>query len=450
MELKENTEILFDTDDKLYFYCKEDSPAILTEEDKEIYLNLRNRIEEHSKKSYEREQEIEEVEEQMRLEGTSSDIIGFYLSEIRRIPLLTAEEEIVLGKMKDEGVKEAINILISANLRLVVSNAKRFRNRGLPFPDLIQEGNLGLIRGAMKFDYRRGNKFSTYATNWIRQGIIRAIEDHTNTIRIPANTARKSLKYLRLKAILSEELNREPTEEEIAERTGFSLKEIHKFKRFPVLTSLDSTDNEDSTMDKDYYEYVKDKNAERVEDMVLDRITIEQIKSILQAFTPEQREILYLRLGLNDDRDIRTPREIEKEFGIAMKTVVTTMERCLPKINRILKKQGLGVINFSDKYHIARNNKLSTKYHDVERYITNNYKEKDVQDLLSILAERYKDALCLRYGLDRGGEARSLKETGCLLGVSRERVRQMIQLSFYKIDQVLKNRTKISQTNPHL
>jgi RNA polymerase primary sigma factor len=242
------------------------------------------------------------------------DPVQFYLRSIGRIKLLSATEEIELARRIARGDALAKKRLVQSNLRLVVSIAKKYQGRGLPFLDLIQEGNLGLIRAAEKFDAERGYKFSTYATWWIRQGITRALADKSRTIRVPVhmvetiNTLRKSTRRL------SQELGRRPSMEELSKDMKVSLvkiKDILQANRLPL--SLDTPYGEDE--DNSLAELVEDENSKLPEDTTEASLMAQDIKGILSLITPREREILVLRFGLNDGQQ-RTLEQVGKLVGI--------------------------------------------------------------------------------------------------------------------------------------
>lgn len=249
-----------------------------------------------------------------RTAGTSEDPVQFYLRSIGRIKLLTAAEEIELARRIAAGDMLAKKRLVQANLRLVVSVAKKYQGRGLPFLDLIQEGNLGLIRAAEKFDAERGYKFSTYATWWIRQGITRAIADKSRTIRVPVHMVETINNLRKVTRKLSQEMGRRPNLEDLAKGMGVSvvkIKEILAANRSPL--SLDTPYGEDD--DNSLSEIVEDENSSRPEDSTEASLMSSDIRGILSMLTPREREVLILRFGLNDGKQ-RTLEQVGKLVGI--------------------------------------------------------------------------------------------------------------------------------------
>lgn len=249
-----------------------------------------------------------------RRAGTSEDPVQFYLRSIGRIKLLTASEEIELARRIAAGDMLAKKRLVQANLRLVVSVAKKYQGRGLPFLDLIQEGNLGLIRAAEKFDAERGYKFSTYATWWIRQGITRAIADKSRTIRVPVHMVETINNLRKVTRKLSQEMGRRPNLEDLAKGMGVSvvkIKEILAANRSPL--SLDTPYGEDD--DNSLSEIVEDENSSRPEDSTEASLMSSDIRGVLSMLTPREREVLILRFGLNDGKQ-RTLEQVGKLVGI--------------------------------------------------------------------------------------------------------------------------------------
>lgn len=246
--------------------------------------------------------------------GTSEDPVQFYLRSIGRIKLLTASEEIELARRISRGDMLAKKRLVQANLRLVVSVAKKYQGRGLPFLDLIQEGNLGLIRAAEKFDAERGYKFSTYATWWIRQGITRAIADKSRTIRVPVHMVETINNLRKVTRKLSQDLGRRPSLEDLAKGMNVpvsKIKDILAANRSPL--SLDTPYGEDD--DNSLSELVEDENSSRPEDSTEASLMSDDIRGVLSMLTPREREVLVLRFGLNDGKQ-RTLEQVGKLVGI--------------------------------------------------------------------------------------------------------------------------------------
>ena len=248
-------------------------------------------------------------------EGISiDDPVRMYLKEIGKVPLLSADEEIELAKRMEEGDVEAKKRLSEANLRLVVSIAKRYVGRGMLFLDLIQEGNLGLIKAVEKFDYRKGYKFSTYATWWIRQAITRAIADQARTIRIPVHMVETINKLIRVSRQLLQEYGREPLPEEIAEEMGISedkVREIIKIAQEPVSLETPIGEEEDSHLG----DFIPDDDAPAPADAAAFTLLKEQLMSVLSTLTPREEMVLKLRFGLEDGR-ARTLEEVGREFKV--------------------------------------------------------------------------------------------------------------------------------------
>ena len=267
-------------------------------------------------------------------EGVSiEDPVRMYLKEIGKVPLLTAEEEIELSKQMELGGevgKRAQQRLAEANLRLVVSIAKRYVGRGMLFLDLIQEGNLGLIKAVEKYDYRKGFKFSTYATWWIRQAITRAIADQARTIRIPVHMVETINKLIRVSRQLLQELGREPTPEEIAEEMGMSVervREILKISQEPVSLETPIGEEEDSHLG----DFIQDDNVPVPADAAAFTLLKEQLVEVLGTLTEREQKVLRLRFGLDDGR-ARTLEEVGKEFNVTRERIRQIEAKALRKL----------------------------------------------------------------------------------------------------------------------
>ena len=267
-------------------------------------------------------------------EGVSiEDPVRMYLKEIGKVPLLTAEEEIELSKQMELGGEEgkrAQQRLAEANLRLVVSIAKRYVGRGMLFLDLIQEGNLGLIKAVEKYDYRKGFKFSTYATWWIRQAIMRAIADQARTIRIPVHMVETINKLIRVSRQLLQELGREPTPEEIAEEMGMSVervREILKISQEPVSLETPIGEEEDSHLG----DFIQDDNVPVPADAAAFTLLKEQLVEVLGTLTEREQKVLRLRFGLDDGR-ARTLEEVGKEFNVTRERIRQIEAKALRKL----------------------------------------------------------------------------------------------------------------------
>ena len=264
-------------------------------------------------------------------EGISiDDPVRMYLKEIGRVPLLTAEEEIEIAQRMEQGDEEAKKKLAEANLRLVVSIAKRYVGRGMLFLDLIQEGNLGLIKAVEKFDYRKGYKFSTYATWWIRQAITRAIADQARTIRIPVHMVETINKLSRVSRQLLQEYGREPTPDEIAKSMGISetkVREIIKIAQEPVSLETPIGEEEDSHLG----DFLEDESALAPAEAASHALMKEQLWDVLETLTPREEKVLRLRFGLDDGHQ-RTLEEVGKEFQVTRERIRQIEAKALRKL----------------------------------------------------------------------------------------------------------------------
>ena len=264
-------------------------------------------------------------------EGVSiEDPVRMYLKEIGKVPLLSAEEEIELAKKMEQGDENAKKRLAEANLRLVVSIAKRYVGRGMLFLDLIQEGNLGLIKAVEKFDYRKGYKFSTYATWWIRQAITRAIADQARTIRVPVHMVETINKLIRVSRQLLQELGREPTPEEIAEEMDMPVdrvREILKISQEPVSLETPIGEEEDSHLG----DFIQDDNVPVPADAAAFTLLKEQLVEVLGTLTEREQKVLRLRFGLDDGR-ARTLEEVGKEFNVTRERIRQIEAKALRKL----------------------------------------------------------------------------------------------------------------------
>lgn len=274
----------------------------------------------------------EEVEIDLSVpEGIAiDDPVRMYLKEIGRVPLLTAEEEVELATRIEQGDEEAKRRLAEANLRLVVSIAKRYVGRGMLFLDLIQEGNLGLIKAVEKFDYRKGFKFSTYATWWIRQAITRAIADQARTIRIPVHMVETINKLIRVTRQLVQELGREPLPEEIAAEMDISVervREIQKISQEPVSLETPIGEEEDSHLG----DFIEDQEAPAPAEAASFRLLKEQLEEVLETLTPREEKVLRLRFGLDDGR-ARTLEEVGHVFGVTRERIRQIEAKALRKL----------------------------------------------------------------------------------------------------------------------
>ena len=258
------------------------------------------------------------------------DPVRMYLKEIGRVPLLSAQDEVDLARQMEEGNEAAKRGLIESNLRLVVSIAKRYVGRGMLFLDLIQEGNLGLIKAVEKFDYRKGYKFSTYATWWIRQAITRAIADQARTIRIPVHMVETINKLNRVQRALIQELGRDPLPEEIARRMGVSVdrvREISKISQEPVSLETPIGEEEDSHLG----DFIEDEEALAPAEAASFFLLREQLDDVLNTLTPREKKVLQLRFGLNDGRS-RTLEEVGNVFGVTRERIRQIEAKALRKL----------------------------------------------------------------------------------------------------------------------
>ena len=276
------------------------------------------------------EEELENIEMAVP-EGISiEDPVRMYLKEIGKVPLLTAEEEKKLAMRMEEGDSEAKKKLAEANLRLVVSIAKRYVGRGMLFLDLIQEGNLGLIKAVEKFDYRKGYKFSTYATWWIRQAITRAIADQARTIRIPVHMVETINKLIRVQRQLLQELGREPYPEEIAEKMNLPVdrvREIQKISQEPVSLETPIGEEEDSHLG----DFIQDDNVPVPAEAAAFTLLKEQLVEVLSTLTDREQKVLRLRFGLDDGR-ARTLEEVGREFDVTRERIRQIEAKALRKL----------------------------------------------------------------------------------------------------------------------
>ena len=281
----------------------------------------------------ENEEEVDDVE---NIEQSVSDMVGvddpvrMYLKEIGKVPLLSMEEEVELAKRMGEGDEEAKKKLAESNLRLVVSIAKRYVGRGMQFLDLIQEGNLGLIKAVEKFDYTKGYKFSTYATWWIRQAITRAIADQARTIRIPVHMVETINRLLRTQRQLIQDLGREPSIEELAEAMDLSIqrvREIQKISQEPVSLETPIGEEDDSHLG----DFIQDDNMPMPMDAASFTLLREQLIEVMGSLTEREQKVLRLRFGLDDGR-ARTLEEVGKEFNVTRERIRQIEAKALRKL----------------------------------------------------------------------------------------------------------------------
>jgi RNA polymerase primary sigma factor len=269
----------------------------------------------------------------------TTDSLQLFLKDIGKVRLLTAQEEVDLAKRIERGDLDAKQKMVESNLRLVVSIAKNYRNQGLPFLDLIQEGTLGLVRAAEKFDYRKGFKFSTYATWWIRQAIARALADKARTIRIPVHVVEKLNKIGRAERKLVTELGREPTVEEIAEATGIEADEVDSIKRSaqaPVSLEKPVGDEEES----EFGQFIADERAESPYERAAEILTKEALREALENLSYRERRVLELRYGLGGEHP-RTLDEVGRTFNVTRERIRQIENQSLKKLQSLAEAQKL-------------------------------------------------------------------------------------------------------------
>jgi RNA polymerase primary sigma factor len=333
LEQSEIFELIADTPENLG--TLEQLYADLAEDEIELVAVAEPRPEDISVWSAEEEEQEEEVitTDTAYMDDIADDSVRLYLREIGKIPLLTAEEELALAKRVVKGDKLAKDQMAEANMRLVVSIAKRYVGRGLDLLDLIQEGNTGLLRAVEKFDPDRGFKFSTYATWWIRQAITRAIADQARTIRIPVHMVETINKLLRTQRRLTQELNREPTNEEIAAAMEMEVDKVeHIMKIKQDISSLDASvrdDEEDSVLG----DFIEDEDAKTPTESASEQLLKEQVRQILSSLTEREQKILKLRFGLEDGKS-HTLEEVGQEFSVTRERIRQIEAKALAKLRK--------------------------------------------------------------------------------------------------------------------
>lgn len=278
------------------------------------------------------EEDVENAVSEEAIKDIADDSVRLYLREIGKIPLINAEEEVALAKRIEQGDKSAKDALAEANMRLVVSIAKKYIGRGLDLLDLIQEGNTGLLRAVEKFDYTKGFKFSTYATWWIRQAITRAIADQARVIRIPVHMVETINKLIRTQRRLTSELGREPSPEELAKEMEMDVEKVlHIQKISQDTTSLDAAvgEDEDSTLG----EFIEDQDSVSPVDAATYELLKEHINDTLALLTPREQKILRMRFGLEDGRS-HTLEEVGQEFGVTRERIRQIEAKALAKLRK--------------------------------------------------------------------------------------------------------------------
>lgn len=310
----------------------DDSDAIIDAEDFDI--------DDDEKKDIDSKEKSIQIDDIANIKGINvEDPVKMYLKEIGKIPLLTADEEVDLAKRMEAGDQYAKKRLAETNLRLVVSIAKRYVGRGMSFLDLIQEGNLGLMKAVEKFDYSKGFKFSTYATWWIRQAITRAIADQARTIRIPVHMVETINKLVRVQRQLIQELGRDPSNEEIAEEMGIEVekvREVRKIAQEPVSLETPIGEEEDSHLG----DFIEDETAVAPDEAANYTMLREQLNGILSSLSERERKVLELRFGLTDGTP-RTLEEVGKEFSVTRERIRQIEAKALRKLKHPTRSQKL-------------------------------------------------------------------------------------------------------------
>ena len=323
MEAIEFADYDIDQIEKIYDQLEANGIEVISYENPEEFEEIETEVEQL--------ESAEDMEKMLQQEGLAiDDPVRMYLKEIGKVPLLDAEKELEIAEKMSNGDEQAKQMLIEANLRLVVSIAKRYVGKGMFFLDLIQEGNLGLMKAVEKFDYTKGYKFSTYATWWIRQAITRAIADQARTIRIPVHMVETIHKVSRYQRQLLQELGHEATPEEVAEKIGMSpekVREIMKIAQDPVSLETPIGEEEDSHLG----DFIPDDDSPAPQDAASYAMLREQIKEVLHTLTPREEHVLKLRYGLNDGRT-HTLEEVGKEFNITRERIRQIEAKALRKL----------------------------------------------------------------------------------------------------------------------
>lgn len=283
------------------------------------------------------QEKLEKV--QRRANKSPKDPARMYLSEIGQVSLLTHDQEVSLAKRVEQGDKDAVDILIRSNLRLVVSVAKKYLGRGLDMLDLIQEGNTGLMKAVQKYDWRRGFKFSTYATWWIRQAITRAIADQARTIRIPVHMVETINKFIRISRRMAQDLGRAPKPEEVAKEMGISgerAREIVKIAQEPISLEKKVGDDDDSRLG----DFIEDEVLDKPDEIASSELLKEHMREVLDTLSPREQKVLELRFGLEDGRN-RTLEEVGKFFGVTRERIRQIEAKALRKLKHPTRSRKL-------------------------------------------------------------------------------------------------------------
>lgn len=274
----------------------------------------------------------------------TDDSVRIYLQQIGKIPMLSPEEELdIAKKIKDEHSEFSKNVLVNANLRLVVSIAKKYIGRGLSFLDLIQEGNIGLMKAAERFDYTKGYKFSTYATWWVQQSITRAIADKARSIRLPIHMIESLNKIKKTTIDMTTELGRTPTKQEIAYRLGISVQKLNQIiKSAQPTISMETPANQKDDSSK-IADYIVDNSTITPESMVSQESMLEDIKKMLNQLMPKERDVLIMRYGLNNDGTKKTLDEIGSQYGVSRERIRQIENRAIAKLKKMCKNENLTI-----------------------------------------------------------------------------------------------------------
>lgn len=274
----------------------------------------------------------------------TDDSVRIYLQQIGKIPMLSPEEELdIAKKIKDEHSEFSKNVLVNANLRLVVSIAKKYIGRGLSFLDLIQEGNIGLMKAAERFDYTKGYKFSTYATWWVQQSITRAIADKARSIRLPIHMIESLNKIKKTTIDMTTELGRTPTKQEIAYRLGISVAKLNQIiKSAQPTISMETPANQKDDSSK-IADYIVDNSTITPESMVSQESMLEDIKKMLNQLMPKERDVLIMRYGLNNDGTKKTLDEIGSQYGVSRERIRQIENRAISKLKKMCKNGNLTI-----------------------------------------------------------------------------------------------------------